>query len=135
MRPILTDIMLIVLILFPQMCKEFNFSFCLHEKGFLGLDNFNRHLALGLNVFGSHDLSKGSFPNAFLDAVSSVKQLPGCDNVIIIFVVPSIVVGAASFAFFFTFSACIPFLVVDGINVFVGINETDGQFDQGSIRG
>ena len=82
------------------MCKEFNFSFCLHEKRFLGLDNFNSHLSLGLDIFGPYDLSKGSFPDSFLDAISSVKQLPWRNNVIIVFVIPSIVVGAASFAFF-----------------------------------
>ena len=107
------------------MCQKFDFRLGLHEEWFFGLDDFDGDFSLGLCIFGPYDLSKGSLSNAFLDFVSSIKQFSSSDNIIVIFVVPSIVVGALSLLFFL-FSSGIPFLVIDSVDVFVSINETNG---------
>lgn len=149
----LTNVVLILGVLFVQMGQQLNFRLGLHQKGLLGLDDFDGHFDVVLQVVGPDHLSERSLADPFLDAVPTlVEQLPGIDDVVVVVVVPTVVVrpGAllgrrllgrrlavagrflgrggggrqcALLLFGLGRLACFSLLVVDIVDVFVGIDQ------------
>lgn len=95
-----------------------------------------------LHIFGADNLAKGPLADALFDFVATVKHFSLRDNVVVVLIVPTIVVGASgTLSLFLRFrlllgassSPCVPLFVVNRVDVLVGINKGHGQFDQRSI--
>lgn len=127
-----TYIVLIVGILIPQMCQQFNFRLGLHQKWFLGFDNLNGHFLVRFHILRPYYLSKRSLPDPFFDFIAIVKNFTGCDNVIVIFVIPSVIVGPTDPGGLLCpgglflgpgQSSRFSIFIIDGIDLFVRINQ------------
>ena len=92
----LTNIVLIFDIFLVKMCQQLDLCLSLDQEGLLRLDDLDSYIFSILCVLCSDDLTKGTFPNPFLDSVAPIEELTTGDNIVIVFVVPSVVVSPCS---------------------------------------
>lgn len=126
-----TDIVLVLWIFLGQEPEQFNFRLGLHQERPFRFDNLDCHVALGLHIFGTNDLSKTALPDALFEFVSTIKHFPFGDNVVKIFIVPAIVCRRSGVDFGLCFTARFAVLVVYAINLFVRVDERHGQLGDG----
>mmetsp|Transcript_16533 Transcript_16533/g.47465 ORF Transcript_16533/g.47465 Transcript_16533/m.47465 type:complete len:534 (+) Transcript_16533:1279-2880(+) len=121
-------------VVLDEMDQEVDLRLGLDEEGFLALDDLDGHLAIRLLVDGPNDLPEGTLPYPLLEVVSSVEELPGLEDVVIVLIVEAVVVNACT-GHTDLLSLCegllpsflVPLLVVEGVDALVRLDEADGK--------